>query len=173
MADGSRQATPEVRIGTPLVEDWAWLARHLRPDEASEFAAMTGRPFDPGNAATTYIASTGLKYVLVDRNNLPLAAGCFERVREGVLETWAIGTLEAWDKHWRTITKVCRRQMDGLLASGVHRIQIVAMASRIEAHEWYERGLLMQREGLMKGYCADGSDAVMFARTKQGHSDGR
>jgi len=167
MADGDRQAIPEIRVGVPTVGDFAYLAHRLRPDEREQFAAMTGKPYDPEIAAQTYIVAHGLKYVLVSRDGLPVAAGCFEYLRDGVLETWGIGTPDAWVRYWRAITKVCRRQIDQLLDTGTHRIQITALASRTAAHEWYIRGLGMTREGVLKGYCADGRDAVVFARTKE------
>lgn len=166
MADGNAIVIPQVRIGTPLVEDWAYLARAMREEERAEVAAITGRPYSADAAAQTFITVQGLKYVLVGRDNLPLAAGCFEHVRPGVLETWGIGTPEAWGSAWRTITKVCRRQMDELFETGTHRIQIVSGADRAQAHAWYERGLLMQREGVLHRYFADGSDAVMHARVR-------
>lgn len=166
MADGNRQAIPQVRIGTPLVRDWLHLAERMTLDERAEVASITGQPFAADSAAQTYIAVAGLKYVLVGRDGFPLAAGCFEHVRPGVVEAWGMGTPEAWGACWRAITKISRRQMDFLLSNGTHRVQIVSPATRNRAHEWYERGLLMQREGVLRSYFADGSDAVMHARVR-------
>jgi hypothetical protein len=74
--------------------------------------------------------------------------------------------MDGWKRYWRTFTKACRQQMDALLQGDVHRIQICALASRTQAHDWYMKGLKMKREGLLEQFCADGSDAVMFARTR-------
>lgn len=155
---------PAVRVAPPIVADWLLLARSMRPDEVAQFEAMTGRPFDPELAAQGYIAAPGIKYALIDAEGKAFAAGCFEHVRPGVVETWGIGTPEAWADHWRAITKVCRRQIDSFLVNGAHRVQIVSLASRTAAHEWYERGLGLMREGTLRGYFSDGSDAVMHAR---------
>jgi len=168
VADGNRPVIPEIRIGVPLVEDFARIARNLRPDEIEQFVAFTGAPgYKPDVLARTLLATPGTSYVLVDRTNLPIAIGGFEPLRPGVWQTWGIGTLDGWAKHWRAITKQSRRQMDYLFANGAHRIEIIALVSRHDAHRWYEEGLLMQCEGTLKGYCANGADAVMYARTME------
>jgi hypothetical protein len=43
-------------------------------------------------------------------------------------------------------------------------VEVCALASRVETHAWYAR-IGFVREGVLHAYCADGSDAVMFART--------
>jgi hypothetical protein len=64
------------------------------------------------------------------------------------------------------MTKVCRGLMEDLMNNGAHRIFTCALSSRTQAHVWYERSLKMTREGRMKGYFADGQDAIMFAMVK-------
>lgn len=167
MADGSRAHVPEVRVSVPLVQDYAYIAERLRPDEREQFTAFTGMDdYNPNVAARAWILTGGLAYTLIDRDGRPFALGWFEQIRPGVWETSGIGTPEGWARHWRAITKESRRRMAALFAGGAHRIQIVALASRTEAHGWYERGLQMQREGVLRGYCANGADAVIYARTR-------
>ncbi len=158
--------TPEIRVGVPLVQDFARIAQDMRPDEIAQFKAFTGVPdYNPDVVARALIASPGPQFVLVDRDNLPVAVGGFEPIAPGVFETWGIGTLTGWGKHWRAITKQSRRQMERVFAAGAHRIQIISLASRVEAHHWYRHGLGMAFEGTLTSYCADGSDAVIHART--------
>jgi len=88
-------------------------------------------------------------------------------VRPGVVDAWLAGTLEDWQRHGRAFTRICRRQVERVLACGVHRVQVAALASRTAAHEWYERGLGMQREGVLRGHFADGQDAIMFSRIRR------
>ncbi len=157
---------PEIRVGVPLVQDFARIAQDMRPDEIAQSLAFTGRgAYSADLVARALLASDGPQFVLVDRAGMPVAVGGFEPVGPGVFETWGIGTLAGWGKHWRAITKQSRRQMDRLFAAGAHRIQIISLASRTQAHGWYVNGLGMTFEGVLRGYCADGSDAVIHART--------
>ena len=169
MADGSCQHTPPVRVAMPLVQDYAYIAERLRPDEREQFVAFTGMDaYDPNVAARAWILTGGLAYTLIDQEGRPFALGWFEQLRPGVWETSGIGTPEGWDRHWYAITRESCRRMAALFADGAHRIQIIALASRTRAHEWYERGLGMQREGVLRGYCANGADAVVYSRIKGG-----
>ena len=168
MADGSGQHVPAVRVGVPIVQDYAYLAARLRPDEREQFAAFTGMDrYDEHVASRAWVMAGGLAYTLIGRDGLPFALGWFEEIRPGVWETSGIGTPEGWAQHWRAITKESRRRMDALFAAGARRIQITALASRMSALEWYERGLKMQREGVLRGYCANGADAVLYSRIKE------
>lgn len=160
-------AVPAVRLSVPVCGDWVHLAHTMRPDEIAQFEAMTARAYDADQAAGAFIAAPGIKYALIGAEGRAFAAGCFEYVRPGVIETWGIGTLSAWTNHWRAITKVCRRQIDSFLANGAHRVQIVSLASRTQAHVWYERGLGLKREGTLRKFFPDGSDAVMHAKVSQ------
>jgi hypothetical protein len=65
------------------------------------------------------------------------------------------------------MTMQCRRRIREALAVGAHRVSTVALASRIGAHEWYERGLGMRSEGLRTAYFANGADGVEFAITRR------
>ncbi len=167
MADGNARI-PDLRLGIPLVQDFAWIADRMRPDEVQQFLSFSGmHEYVPDIAARSMAMCNGPAFVFVDPQNLPVIVAGFIPLRRGVYEAWMAGTMEGWAKHWRAITKVCRREMDRLLNNGAHRIQICAQAKREKTLEWYERGLLMKREGTHKGFCADGTDAVMFARTSE------
>ena len=161
------QVVPKVRIGTPILEDFAYLARNMRPDEIDQFVAMTGvGEYNPDIAARCLAAIPGYTWVLVGEDGLPFLVGGFQPIRPGVYEGWLAGTMAGWERHGFAITRICRRQMDALLRTEAHRVQIPALASRTAAHVWYERGLGMTREGRMPGYCADGRDAELFGKVR-------
>lgn len=151
-----------------LVEDLAYLARRMRPDEIEQDLAMTGATeYDPESAIIKMAAVNGPKFVILD-DGVPVVAGGFWQVRPGVWEGWQLGTLDGWAKHWRTITKVTRRLNDRMLARReVHRLQLIGLAGRDKTFEWYERSLAYRREAILHRYCANGADAVMFYRTKE------
>lgn len=151
-----------------LVEDLAYLARRMRPDEIEQDLAMTGATeYDPESAIIKMAAVPGPKFVIL-ADNVPVVAGGFWQVRPGVWEGWQLGTMDGWEKHWRSITKVTRRLNDRMLAlPDVHRLQLIGLAGREKTFEWYERSLAYTREATLRGYCANGADAVMFSRTKE------
>lgn len=158
-----------LKAALPMVSDVAFLAHRMRQDEIAQFMAVQGiEHYDPDYAARTFLSIPGESYVLVDGNNLPVLLGGFQPIRPGVYEGWQVGTDEGWARHWRKICKVSRRIMDGFCARPeVHRVQVCAVASReAKTFMWYERGLGLQREALLRSYCGNGEDAIMFARTK-------
>lgn len=157
-----------LRLTAPLIEDFGHLARHMRPDEIEQFLAFSGLPeYVPDIAARAFALTPGPTWAVVDDGNRAVLVGGFQPVRDGVLDGWLAGSMDGWARHGRSFTRICRREIGRVLANGAHRVQIAALASRTAAHDWYERGLGMQREGVLRGYCADGQDAIMFA--KVGH----
>ncbi len=151
-----------------LIEDLAYLARNMRPDEIEQDLAVTGAAeYDPQQAILRMATVTGPK-ILVLADNVPVVAGGFWQVRPGVWEGWQLGTMDGWAAHWRTITKVTRRLNDEWLARpDVHRLQLYGLTGRDKTFEWYERSLGYRREATLSRYCANGADAVLFARVKE------
>lgn len=156
-----------ITVTAPILEDWAWLARRMRPDEIAQHVAAWGdSEYDPNVAALRFATLAGPTFCFLGEDGLPVAAGGFLPLRAGVYEAWMVGTLERWESHGRALSRAVRRITDRMLAQpGVHRLQITALASRTQAHEWYERALGYRREAALARYCADGQDAIIFART--------
>lgn len=151
-----------------MIEELAYLARKMRPDEIEQDLAMTGlTEYDPEQAILKMAAVHGPKFVIL-ADYTPVVAGGFWQVRPGVWEGWQLGTMDGWDKHWWHITRVTRKLNDRMLARPeVHRLQLYGLAGRDKTFEWYERSLGYRREATLSRYCANGADAVLFARTKE------
>jgi hypothetical protein len=152
---------------TPILTDYAYLAERMRPDEIDQLCAFTGwDQYVPDRAARLWASTPGEQVVLLGADKRALGLGGLTPIAPGVMEAWSVSTLEAWDTHWRTITRVCRRQIEDALATTAHRVQVISLASRTRAHEWYERGLRLKHEGTLRRYTTDGRDAVIFARVR-------
>ncbi len=166
MADGARQETG-LRLATPVLRDFAYLADRLRPDEIKQYLAMSGLDrYDPDIAAREYANTAGPSWSLIDPAGHPVLAGGFEPVRAGVYECWMMGTQEGWARYGFTFNRVARRLMRGLLESHAHRLQAVVLAELAHVHGWHGKGMGMVNEGIQHGYCANGADVVMFAVTR-------
>ena len=167
MADGCANVVPQLRLGIPVLEDYAYVAKRMRVDEIEQFLAKTNlKTYDSDTCARVAASITGPAYVYVDRSGYPVLIGGFEPLRHGVYEAWMMGTDEAWKKYWRSFTKIAKRMMADMFSDDAHRIQTAALTTRPLSHFWYER-LGMKNEGVQKRYCANGQDAVMFAITKE------
>lgn len=164
MADG--QVIVGCRLSIPTLRDFAWVAERMRPDEIEQWEALTGAEYRSDAFAMAMANTAGPQFALVDATGFPFAVGGFDPIRAGVYECWAAGTPEGWERHWRAITLTSARLMRRLFADGAHRIQTTALASRTRAHEWYERGLSMRREGEHPGWFANGATGISFARTR-------
>lgn len=164
--DGGAHIASGLRLARPVLEDFAYIAKRMRPDEIAQFLAGSGlREYEPDIVARALSMAQGPVFVLVEGDGRPALLGGFEPKRRGVYEAWAAGTMESWERHWRRFTRECMRQCEWLMATGAHRIETYALASRTQAHAWYER-IGFDREAVLKAYFADGTDAIVFARTK-------
>jgi len=153
----------------PWMIDFLKVCAAMPQDERDQLTAFTGEPYDIDGAAIGNFTVVGPKWV-VKADDEPICIGGFVPVRPGVWRDFMLTTPAAWDKHWFIVTRICRRAMDAMLNSGqAHRLECVAPAKRLAARpeikKWY--GVLnYHEEGTMYGYCADGSDAVLFSRCK-------
>lgn len=148
--------------------DLVHVCRNMRPDEIEQTLAFGyADAYDPDSVASRLFNSPGPKVTLEGGDGLPAVCGGVMEVGPGVVSGWMVGTQEGWCQNWRAITKGTRRFHDALLASGVRRIELVALQSRQEACRWYEKGLKMQAEGVRRMYGKNGEDAVAYARVSQ------
>lgn len=158
-------------LAKPTLHDLVYLCERARPDEAAQYEALTGLPWSPDVVAGDYLSRRGPQFVLLDWNNAPLVAAGLEFVIPGCWRAWMVGTSQAWDAHWRAITLNTNRVFRQVLRTE-RRIEIIALQSRAQACEWYERGLTMRREGTHPQFGVNGETAVTYARVRQGGDHG-
>lgn len=151
----------------PRLQDLLYLCHHAREDEIEQHEALLGRPWNAEAVAADHFTRQGVSLVMLSkRTGLPVVAGGWCPLIDGVWSGWMVGTPEGWDAEWRGITLTCNSVMRRMLSQGERRLQLLVLASREKTCEWYERGLRMQREGEMKNYGAGGETAVLYARTQ-------
>lgn len=155
----------------PILLDYIKICVLMPEDERKQIEAFVGQPYDIDSVAVGNFMVPGPKWVIKDENK-PLVVGGFKQQRPGVWRDYMLTTPEAWEKqYWFTVTRTCRRAMDSMFAGGAHRLECVAPAERLQQRpilrEWY-RVMGYSEESIRYGYCADGSDAVSFARVRHG-----
>lgn len=153
---------------TPTLLDFIKVVARADEDQIAHFTEMTGQEWDIDRVAIGNW-SVPLKWC-ISRGRDPLCVGGFVPMRPGVYRDFFIFAPEAFTKeNWFHVTRICRRIMDSMLLSGVHRLECVAPAARIAARpdleKWYKI-LGYNKEGLRHGYCATGADAISYARVK-------
>lgn len=142
--------------------DVAYVCNHAMADEVQQWAAL-GMTVEQAQRAI--VAMQGISYAAVADDGTPLAVGGFTRVRDGVWQAFMATTPECWDREGAAVSEACRQLCDDLLASGqCHRIEIVALASRVRAGKWYQRALGATLECVAAKWFPDGSDAAIYAR---------
>jgi hypothetical protein len=152
----------------PILLDFIKCCIDMPDDERKHMEAMTGYPFDIDSAAIGNFTVQGPKWVLKD-GEITLAVGGFAFQRKGVWSDFLLTTPEAWAKeNWFSMTRVCRKIMDKMFDDGIaHRIECVVPVARMdkrpELERWYKT-IGYSLEGFRHKYCADGGDAVAFAR---------
>lgn len=164
--------TPPVRTKWRLERaslcDLIELCAQMRQDERDQYVALTGATgFDFERAANAMYNTPGHRFLLVSGSDERLAVGGFEDVRPGVWRSWLVGTPNAWEKHWRSITEASRYVAECLFEDGAHRIEDYMLAERKDAGLWCKNGLGMQLDGIMPNYAADGRDVAVYSRTRK------
>lgn len=151
-------------LAAPTIAHIYLLCQDARPDEIEQYEALRGVEWDIDEIVVDLFRRDGMKFSLLDEAGNPVVVGGWEPVMPGVYQSWMVGTDASWDQHWRSITKQTRFVMDRLLAGPARRLQTTALAKRTRACEWYERGLLMQREGILRNMAVTGEDVVIYSR---------
>jgi RimJ/RimL family protein N-acetyltransferase len=152
----------------PFLLDYIKVCAAMPQDEREQLEAFTGEPYSIDGAAVGNFSVPGPKWV-IKLDDEPIAVGGFVPQRLGVWRDFMLTTPTAW-QHWFAVTRICRRAMDAMFASGqAHRLECIVpaarIASRIELVKWYKI-LGYNKEALHYGYCANGADAVSFSRVK-------
>lgn len=152
----------------PFLMDFVRVAIELPQDEQNQVEALTGQTYDVDAVAIGAYEARGLKWV-AKLDDKPIAIGGFIPERPGVWRDFMMTTPAAWEKgNAFRITLACRRVMDSMFQSGqAHRIECIAPAFRVdsrpELEKWYKI-MRYEREAILRGYCAEGYDAVLFSR---------
>jgi hypothetical protein len=154
----------------PFLLDFIKMAIKMPEDERKQIEAFTGQPYDVDGVAIGNFMVPGPKWVFkIDEE--PICVGGFSPQRPGVWRDFMLTCPQAFESaNARTVTRLCRRIMDSMFKSGAaHRLECIVPASRIalrpELERWYAV-LGYNKEGLRYGYCANGDDAIAYARVK-------
>lgn len=151
-------------------EDWhAYkVCLEMRQDEIEQYLALTyADEYDHQVAARSFVNMPGMKFSLVDAEYSPYCIGGFHEVIPGVFQSWMAGTEEGWRKHWRTITKGSLWLQEKMFEHGARRVQTTALASRVQAIEWYERSLNLVYEGTWEQFGRNDEDVASYAMTRR------
>jgi hypothetical protein len=164
MADGGGMENT-LRLCEATLTDLDLLARDMRTDEIEQVVAVTGEPFHPTDAAFMFAQLGGPRWTLADARGLPIACFGVEPRQAGAGRAWMIASRKGWEQHGWRMTRVVRKTLDALLVEDFERIEVMALATRWGARDWYERGLGMTFEGYHKKWIR-GHDFVTFAKVR-------
>lgn len=160
--------TPPSSLAPARNWHFQYVAEHMRPDEQAHWLALTGAlAYDADTAAMGFLNTPGLHFAILRADGVPAVAGGFTRLRGATYEAWMVGTLNGWESHWRDITRAARWTMREQFRAGAQRVQIITLASREQAGEWYVYALGMQRESVLRQAGANGEDLVMYATFRE------
>lgn len=147
----------------PLLLDFIKVCIAMPQDERDQLESFSGQPYNIDSTAVGNFCVEGPKWV-IKADGEPIVIGGFALQRTGVWRDFMLTTPEAWTHHWFPVTRICRRIMNAMFASGqAHRLECVTLASRVQAIKWY-RVLGYTLEATLPRYCADGKDAISFSR---------
>lgn len=165
--DGSHVPVRALRLVDATLSDLDLVIPNMRSDEIEQYLAVTGdKAFDPVDAAFLFARIPGPRWTIADSRGMPVVTGGIEALHPGVGRAWMAGSRESWEKWGWQITRICRRLFDNAIGGGHYdRIEILALPTRVEACDWYKRGLGFEYEGTRKRY-SNGHDFVAYAKTR-------
>jgi hypothetical protein len=151
----------------PYLLDFLIVCDKMPPDERAQLEAFVGEPYDVDRAAIGNFQTLGPKWVWKTDDGVPLAVGGYVLQRKGVWRDFLLSTPEIWQRpYWFPFTRSVVRIMNSMLLSGeAHRLECISLASRTKAFSWYDT-IGYNKEGVLHGYAANGSDAVLYARCR-------
>lgn len=147
---------------TPLIH----IIENLRPEDRREIEAVRGTPIDATRMAVelsrlTIMGDTG--WIFWNRTSgAPVAALGAYPMTAACAGCWAFGTQE-WPYIVRTVTKHIRMIMiPRLLATGFHRAECRALASREDTRRWLT-GFGWRAEAVLSEFGIRREDFTLFA----------
>ena len=168
-----------MKLPSNVVQASLWhmlhVAEGMREDEIEQYLALSGADsFDPNDVAASLWLKHGCAFSVLNDKGLPVICGGYYPSTPGLWHSWAIGTYEGWEKHWRAATKATRALIQELFDNGARRLETVCLASREEANHWHTKGLGLQLDDVWHNYGAHGEDVRLYAisrRKDHGHPE--
>ncbi len=151
------------------IGDIMYISCQLRDDEWDQIVAFGGqRDIDALVIKCINAAKAGPAWAFVDdetNDQRALVIGGYIKMREGVYSSWFLASKSAWGLYGRQVTEMAVERHAFMFKTGAHRIETLCLASRKLAQRWYQT-IGLKFESTLEGYCADGSDAVMYVAVK-------
>ena len=152
-----------LRVDAPSVEDVARVARNMRPNDFTEFSAVSFADTREALAETLvqrYGTFPGT--LCIYDGNEPIAVGAMLQARPNVATLLFFATAEFPRVALGTTKFIRQRLFPMARKSGVHRIECVSIEGYHEAHRWI--GVLgLEREAVLRGYGKNGETFIQFA----------
>lgn len=147
-----------------LLQDLVVLCANMRPDEIEQWQALIDPEFNFEKAAAWCYQLPGVKFGLWAGDTL-LCAGGYYPIADRVWRSWMVGTTAHWATHWRSITEGTRFVMDCLMQEEhIDVLETQCLASRTLTRKWYEKGLKLELEGILRKRGVKGEDIAVYSR---------
>lgn len=142
------------------------VCRDLPADELEQIKAFTGAPLDPESLAVNLAATQGPRWAIRAPDGEPLAVAGLQHLAGSTWRTFMLVKSKAWAKRPGEITRQTRELIRRVLeaASNV-RLEVVCLARRRQAQNWYEK-IGLSYESTLHGYGTSGESAVLFVKVK-------
>ena len=139
----------------------------LPSDEQEQWSKIVGAPYDAGRAATLAYMADGPVWAVVTADGETLVVTGATFIRQGVYRVWYAARSVAWREYGEYVTDITNGLIQVMFHDfGAHRLEVICLPERTRARHWYERHLRLQFEAHMAKFCADGTDAVLYAAIK-------
>ncbi len=156
-----------IYLAQPTMIDFLRICREARPDEIEQYEALVGVEWDTEIVVNDLFNRVGVKFAIMNEN-IAIAVLGWEPIIPGVWQAWMVGTMDNWDKYWRSLTKLCRETVRIMFASEeTRRLQIGVLASRKKTCEWYIRGMKFHYESTMKNFGLGGEDMAIYVKFRE------
>jgi hypothetical protein len=139
----------------------------LPNEERVQWTKVMGEPFEPGQAAALAYTSPGPVWSIETHDGEVLVVTGATFIRSGVYRVWYAARPKAWAHYGEEVTNITEGLIQVMFHDfGAHRLEVICLPERQKARRWYEKHLGLQFEARMAKFCADGTDAVLYAAVR-------
>lgn len=153
------------KLAKPTLLDFLYVAHHMGAEQREQYKVLTGREFDADTHAAEVFTGIGPRWVYPDEGGVPICIGGFRNLGPGAWADWLITRDDAWEKHAKSVTQVCRATIELMLTTEARRVQAICQSSRSKVRAWY-RLIGYEHEGTIRSLGVNGEDFEMYARVR-------
>ncbi len=152
----------KLNIFEPTLVDIISVCNNIQPTDLKEQESRLWETFDPEDYAIQTYSLNGYKWCAYNQENLPMIIGGLHHSEPGCAYTFMFSDKRARKRDWAQFDLFIKKLLPKVFAeTDIHRIEILSLAEKINAHDWFLK-LGFTRRCFIEKKGKHGEDFIMF-----------